>query len=95
MAGTSNATDAISFSIIGFLHTESVSSQLSGFFCAKARCGGLHAMGASPAAVYEQELGWGLAEFLQSIGAHVMIQPVIPAEPRGTLCRALIPLPSS
>jgi hypothetical protein len=40
-------------------------------------------------------LGWGLAQFIQSIGAHVMIQSVIPAEPRGTTCRSLIPLSSS
>jgi len=32
---------------------------------------------------------------MQSIGAHLMIQSVIPAEPRGTSCRALIPLSSS
>jgi hypothetical protein len=95
MAGTSNVTDAISFSIIESLHTESVSSQLSGFCRAKVRYGDLRAMGVSPAAVYEQKLGWGLAKFLQSIGAHVSIQSVIPAELRGTLCRALILLPSS
>jgi hypothetical protein len=95
MAGTSNVTDGTSFSIIGSLQTESVSSQLSGFSCAKIRNRDLYAMSASRAADYEQKLGWGLAKFLQSIGAHVLIQSVIPAEPRGTLCRALIPLPSS
>ena len=36
-----------------------------------------------------------MAELIQSIGVHVMIQSVIPAEPRGVSGRALTPLLSS
>jgi len=42
-----------------------------------------------------RKFGWGLAEFMQSIGAHLLIQYLIPAEPRGKSCSASIPLSSS
>jgi hypothetical protein len=94
MAGKSNVTDATSFSIIGSLQTESVSSRLPGFAFAWARRGGHRATGASPAAVFAWKSGWGLAEFLQSIGAHMLTQSVISAESRGAPCAAPFSPPS-